>query len=584
MGGVYDQWGIADGYHDVSGVWHETSPETREALREAIGEPEAGLPLWFVDEGSSHGLLSPCRIVLGDGTDRGEHASLPADLPLGYHRLEPLDGGPATTLVVAPLRCPTPRRGWGVAAQVYSLWRRNGWGIGDLRDVELLGQQIAAMGGTALLLSPFHAPAPTVPQESSPYYPSSRRWLNPLLVPIDGLAPPHVPDQPGGMVDRDQVWIAKRQALAARFAAEGGDPGWRQWARAQGPELWRFATWNALAERHGASWRQWPDGLRHPDSPEVLDLPLRDHGFFTSCELHAWIQWAAHAALARTTAVAGVGLIADLAVGASPDGADAWLHQDILARGVKLGAPPDPLATEGQDWGIEPFVPWRLRAVRYAPFVAMVRAACRGMGGVRIDHILGMFRQFWIPPGGDATHGAYVRMPAEELMAVIRLEAALAGCFVIGEDLGTVLPETIHEMQRSGMLGTKVWWFDIDTAAWPEASLATVTTHDLPTVAGVAAGGDGDDGMKAELAAACPGSDPANAAVELHRQIASSPAALCLATLEDLAGLTTRPNRPGTVTRENWSHRLPADTETILGSEPGRSIVAAMRAARPQAS
>ncbi len=172
-------------------------------------------------------------------------------------------------------------------------------------------------------------------------------------------------------------------------------------------------------------------------------------------------------------------------------------------------------------------------------------------------------------------------MPADELMAIIRLEATLAGCFVIGEDLGTVQPEAREAMSCGGLLGTKVWWFDQAIEGWPEASLATITTHDLPTVAGVVGGTDGDDAMREAVLANCPGLDKADVAIELHRRIASSPAALCLATLEDLAGLDVRPNYPGTVTPRNWSHRMPAASETILHDEPAHSIVAAMGAARP---
>lgn len=579
-GGVYDELGIADGYHDVSGRWHFTPQATRDALTTAMGEVRPGPPLWFVDEGSTAPLTGRCHLGLGDGHDLGAVDALPADLPLGYHRLTPVDGGPETMLVVAPRRCPRAPRGWGVAAQVYSLWRAGGWGIGDLGDVEHLGQEVAALGGAAVLLSPLHAPAPTMPQATSPYYPSSRLWLDPSLIPVQGEAPAGLPNEPGGLIDRDRVWGAKRQALATLFAAEGNEPEWRAWARAQGPALWQFATWNALADRFGPAWRLWPDEFRHPDSPAVLDLPLTDHQFASSCEFHAWVQWIADRALRRASAAAGVELIGDLAVGCSPDGADAWRFQDMMALDVQIGAPPDPFAAAGQAWGLPPFVPWRLSAARYGPFIEMVRATCRGMGGVRIDHVMGMFRQFWIPAGGSPAEGAYVRMPADELMAIIRLEATVAGCFVVGEDLGTVEPEVHEAMSRGGLLGTKVWWFDQAIERWPEDCLATVTTHDLPTVAGVVGGTDGDDAMREAVHATCPGLDIVEVAIELHRRIASSPAALCLATLEDLAGLDERPNYPGTVTPRNWSHRMPAACETILNDEPAHSVVAAMGEAR----
>lgn len=579
MGSVYDEWGIAHGYHDVNGEWHDTPPATRDALRALLADTPAADPLWFVAEGSEHGLQSRCRLTLEDGSDRGDVDRVGPDLPCGYHHLAPLDRGPVTKLVVAPQRCPSPPRGWGVAAQVYSLWRRDGWGIGDLRDVEELGQRVAALGGVAMLLSPLHAPAPTMPQEPSPYYPSSRRWLNPLLIPMTGETPGGLANDAGALIDRDRVWAVKRQTLSMRFDRESRDTAWRSWARAEGPELWRFATWCALADRHGANWQEWPAQLRHPSAEAVADLPLHDHDFAHACEFHAWLQYLAHSELRRTAAGAGVALISDLAVGSSPDGADAWLHQDLMAIGARIGAPPDPFNADGQDWGLPPFIPSRLRAAHYAPFIAMVRAACAGMGGLRIDHVMGMFRQYWIPSGGSPADGAYVQMPADELLAIIRLEAARAGAFVVGEDLGTVQMGVRETMAEGNMLGTKVWWFDPQPAQWPSNNLATVTTHDLPTLAGVWAGTDGSTEMQDGLRAAAPHAASAHdAAAALHAQVAAGGCALTLASVDDLAGCVERPNLPGTIGGANWRRRMPASSEAILGDEPGRSIIDALRA------
>lgn len=574
--------GIADGYHDVNGQWHSTPDEVRRHFTELMGTPQTHDPIWFVDEGDRPALQSRCLLTLEDGSDGGEVDQLPGHLPIGYHTLQPLDGGPATRLVVAPRSCPPAPHGWGVAAQVYSLWRPDSWGIGDLRDVAELGQAVAARGGRALLLSPLHAPAPTRPQESSPYFPSSRRWLNPLHLPIDADRPAELQNEPGGLIDRDAVWGAKRQALAQRFQQEAANPEWRGWARAQGAELWRFCTWSALADRHGPSWRQWPEELRHPDSPAVQDLPVHDHEFAASAEFFAWLQWLVDLELGRAAAAAGVALIGDLAVGCGSDGADAWLHQDVMALGVGIGAPPDPFNEAGQDWGLPPFVPWKLRAAHYAPFVSLVRAACRHMGGLRIDHVMGLFRQYWVPHGGTPRDGAYVHLPAHELLAILRLEATRAGTFVVGEDLGTVEPHVRDALRTSGILGTKVWWFDTNTEGWAEPNLATVSTHDLPTVAGVWYGADGS----AEMYQAVHGvgaTDAVGAAVELHRRVAASPSQLVLATTDDLAGMVERPNHPGTTSAEqpNWCRRLPVPVARLLGDEPGASIVAALGDPRP---
>lgn len=569
--------GIADGYHDVNGQWHDTPAATRDLLRSLMGEPQSAGPMWFVDEGDTSPLQGPCRLLLDDGTDRGEIHALPADMPIGYHSLEPLDGGPTTWLVVAPRTCPPAPHGWGAAAQVYSLWRRDAWGIGDLADVEYLGQRIAAAGGVALLLSPLHAPAPTLPQEPSPYYPSSRRWLNPLHLPMHADRPAELANEPGGMIDRDRVWAAKRQALSQRFQTEAAAADWRGWARAQGQDLWRFCTFAGLADRHGPAWRQWPEELRHPDSPAVADLAITDHQFAAACEFHAWLQFLMQQELGRTAAGAGVALIGDLAVGCSSDGADAWLHQDLMALGVSIGAPPDPFNAAGQDWGLPPFIPWRLRAARYAPFIELVRAACRHMGGLRIDHVMGLFRQYWVPAGGSSADGAYVHLPAHELLAIIRIEATRAGTFVIGEDLGTVEPGVREALRDSGILGTKVWWFDQACGEWPDANLATVTTHDLPTTAGVWFGVDGSTEMYDALHALVPGTSATDAVVEVHRAVAASPARLVLVTTDDLAGMVERPNHPGTTNDQqpNWCRRLAAGVDRLFDAEPGSAIISA---------
>jgi 4-alpha-glucanotransferase len=213
----------------------------------------------------------------------------------------------------------------------------------------------------------------------------------------------------------------------------------------------------------------------------------------------------------------------------------------------------------------------------------MVRAACTAMAGLRIDHVMGLFRQFWIPADGSPADGTYVQLPAADLLAIIRLEAARAGCYVIGEDLGTVEPQVHEAMHASNIMGTKVWWFDTAPLEWPAHNLATVTTHDLPTVFGVWNHTDGTPEMAAELQQAVPGTTASAATVALHEQVAASPALLCLAALDDLAGCTERPNHPGTLGDEhpNWCRRMALDTETILAETPGREIVAALAAARP---
>ena len=578
---MYDELGVADGYHDVAGSWRATPTATIAHVRRLLSDAPPAGPMWFVGEGQRHDLLGPCRLLLEDGSDLGEVTALDARLPCGYHDLVPVDGGPTTRLVIAPARCPTPERSWGVAAQVYSLWRSPDWGIGDLRDVARLGRCVASRGGRAVLLSPLHAHAPTLPQEPSPYYPSSRRWLDPLLIPLDGVPPSDLAID--ARIDRDRVWTAKRHELAALFDQQRTDGAWRAWAHAQGRPLWRFAAWGALAELHGPRWRRWPAELQHPDSPTVADLFHTDERLAREHDFHAWMQWLAARELRTTVDTAGVDLIADLAVGCSPDGADAWIHQDLMTFEASIGAPPDPFNEGGQDWGLPPFVPASLRAARYEPFIDMVRAACAGMGGIRIDHVMGLFRQFWVPAGGAPSDGVYVRMPADELLAIVRLEAARAGTFVVGEDLGTVEPEVHEAMRSGGMLGTKVWWFDPDTANWPSASLATVTTHDLPTLAGVRSGVDGSPEMHDHLQA-LEGHSGLGALAAVHAEIAASPALVTIASLDDIAAATERPNRPGTTDASNWTHRTRIDLDDLFDSPDAGAVVAAFDGARPRRS
>jgi len=577
---VYDRWGIADGYYGIDGRWRYTAIATRDALRAAIGDPVAPPPMMFVAAGTAHALDGRHHLLLEGGADAGEVNSLSPDVPIGYHELQPLDGGHSTALVVAPARCRAPQRGWGVAVQIYSLWRPDAWGIGDLADVRTLAMEIADLGGNSLLLSPAHAPTMTAPHDASPYYPSSRRWLNPMLIPMEGASP--AANVPGALIDRGRVWPAMRRELMERFHRIAADAPWRAWAQEQGDELMSFAIWTALAERLGPRWRQWPEEFRRPGTQTLATLRATDAAFATACDFHCWLQWLARRTLDAVATFSPVSIIADLAVGSSPDGADSWHYQDMIALDVSIGAPPDPFQPDGQVWGLPPFIPSRLRAAKYRPFIDIVRSAMHGVGGLRIDHVMGLFRQFWIPADTKPTDGTYVQMPAEDLLAIVRLEAARADAFVIGEDLGTVEQSVRDSLRASGMLGTRVWWFDHDSKHWPASTLGMVTTHDLPTIAGVWKHSDGQGEFAAKLQLVAPTSSLTATAVALHREIAESDAVLCLATVEDLAGSDERPNYPGTTsaTHPNWCHRQVATTEQILKGDPGSAIVAAMTTAR----
>ncbi len=565
---MIDRWGIADGFHTIDGAWQPTSDETREALRAAMGEPQQGPPLWFVPVGEHPWLLGRCVLVTDDGSSWGEIDRLPPDLPIGYHLLHPSDGGPTTTLVVHPRRCPRPPRAWGIAAQLYSMWSHGSWGIGDLADLADLMRWCAEHGAGAVLSSPLHAPALCAPMETSPYYPSTRRFLNPLHIAIGRLPNPALAVRPGKLIDREAVWAAKREALLARRASESDGESFGAWRAGQPGALARYGQWCALAERFGPDWMAWPAELRRP-GPTIDTLVASDDQLRDAAAFHEWTQWVAAAQL-RAAAHPDVALIGDLAVGFDPHGFDAWDMQDLLADDALLGAPPDDFNADGQQWNIPPFVPWRLRNAAYQPFAETVRAALTGMQGLRVDHVMGMFRQFWIPPGGGPADGGYVHFPAEEILAVLALEAERAGAFVVGEDLGVVEPRVRAAMEDHDIAGTRVFWFAEEPApAWDELALATVTTHDLPTIVGVHSGRDGTPEMRARLHdVARPDASPAEAVVAVHAHIAQAPSLLRLAALDDLALSPDRPNAPGTTReqRPNWCIPLAAPLRDILGS------------------
>ncbi len=546
-----DEYGVTDGFHDNDGRWHPTSDVARAALHAAIGRPEGGPPLWFVPVGATPDLMSPCHLTLDDGRDFGVVGRLPGDTPIGYHDLRPLDGGPTTRLIVHPERCPDPPTGWGVAMQLYAAMSNASQGIGDLADLVRLAGWVERQGGRVVLLSPLHAPAPGRVQQDSPYYPATRRWLNPLHLRVPG-----VPAQRVGLVDRDQVWAEKRAALWELFEQQDADQEaeWRRWTEAQGESLAQWATWCAHAEGT-------------PTEPV--------HDF------HAWLQWCMVRQLAAVhTAAPGVAIIGDLAIGFDPSGADAADFAAVLATGCRIGAPPDGFNPAGQDWGLPPFSPWRLRAACYEPFIQTVRGAIAGLHGLRIDHVMGLFRQYWIPAGLTGQHGAYVRFPSEELLAILAIEATRAGAFVIGEDLGTVEPYVREALQRYNIWGTVVTWFeDRPPAEYPTAALATVTTHDLPTVAGVWRSLDGDDQLRARLTDLVDPETDSIAAVVIgiHEQLARAPSSLKLVTTDDLCLAEQRPNVPGTtIERPNWKLPLPLSLEELERSSVAERIAAAL--------
>lgn len=550
---MQDEWGISDGYFDVAGTWHATPELTRQRLRAAMGAPEQGPAIWFVPTGETHTLWDMCRLVLEDGTDLGDITTLPIDLPIGYHELRPLPVGPTTHLIVHPTSCPAIPSMWGVTAQIYALWSSGSWGIGDLGDLGALARSLMVAGGDAILVSPLHQPAPGLPQQDSPYFPSSRRALNPMLLALGNPPPGELMCSATSLIDRDLVWAAKRRALE-QLCSESANPT---------PLPDSIAIWNALCDELGPDWPTWPVELRRFNVDAIAHRLRENREFAQVAGFHQWCQRLIDEQLAEIE-VSGVALIGDLALGFAPQGADAWQYQQLLALDVRVGAPPDPFNTLGQEWGIPGFVPWRLRKAVYEPFIATLRASLRRMKGLRIDHVMGLFRQYWVPAGMTPADGAYVHFPADELLAIICLEATRAGAFVIGEDLGTVQDGVREALASRNIARTMVLWFEQEPPAnWPVVSLATATTHDLPTIAGVFGSTDGDDVQRERLATVSEGTTVEDVIDETHAALLASPARLRLLALDDICLATDRPNLPGTIGGANWRRRLPLSIESL---------------------
>jgi 4-alpha-glucanotransferase len=592
-----DPWGIDDGYFDVDGTWHPTSADTRAALREAMGaepdgSPPDAPPIWVVRAGAAEPLLGPCELRLEDGGGSLADSALPPDLPIGYHELHPLDGGPMTRLIVTPGRChlPADLRAWLLSVQLPACRSGESWGIGDLADLRAICTWAAGRGAGMVAVSPLHAPLPLDRVEPSPYFPSSRRWSSPLALRIEELPGAagdpaigelaararRLNDRP--LVDRDQTWSLKRRALELLWDRLGGDLRFDRWRAEMGDELETYARFCALAEHHGSGWQDWPAEQSHPSRAGVAAFAA---AHADRVAFWAWAQFLVDEQLRG--AEEPLPLLTDLAVGVDPDGADAWAQQELLALGTRVGAPPDEFNRSGQDWGLPPYVPHALRAAGYAPLACLWRAAMGHGGGLRVDHVMGLFRLFWIPPGGGPADGAYVRYRGDELLAVLAIESVRAGAVVVGEDLGTVEPEVRAALAAAGLLSYRLAWFEGGLPEhYPVQALAAITTHDLPTIAGVWSGDDAADqraaGIEPDEAAlerlrgkliGLTGLGP-DAAVEdvivaAHERLAAAPSALVAATLEDALALRQRPNLPGTTdARPNWSLTLPVPLADVF--------------------
>ncbi len=320
-----------------------------------------------------------------------------------------------------------------------------------------------------MLVNPLSAATPITPQQSSPYYPTSRRFFNPLWLRIewvpgastekisqlDEIARAARDLNSVRLIDRDTIFKLKMRALELLWLRFAGDPSFDAFCLEQGTHLDRFAIFCALAEHHDSGWHLWPAQYRHPGAAAVAQFALENEG---RVRFHKWLQWLLDTQLARCAG--HLALMQDLPIGVDPDGADAWAWQDVFATDVGVGAPPDEFNTQGQNWGLPPFVPHKLRAAGYEPFIQTIRAAFRHGGGLRIDHVMGLFRLFWIPKGMVAAQGAYVRYNCDEMLAIVALESERAQAYVVGEDLGTLEEGVREKLSEHCILSYRLLWFE----------------------------------------------------------------------------------------------------------------------------
>jgi 4-alpha-glucanotransferase len=586
------------------------------------GQASAPEPL-VLRAGDTAAVGAPGVLHLEDGTTRPVSHQLPDDLPLGWHTLEISER--RSTVVVTPPTLPPVPSAWGWMVQLYALRSAGSWGIGDLADLRALVAGSAQRGAGVVLVNPLQAITPVTPLQRSPYSPSSRRFANPIYLRIADTeafrrAAPDVraevaalsPPAGAELIDYDAVWTAKLAALEVLWRRSPQPPP------PDDPDLVDFATFCVLAEQHGADWRKWPAELRHPRGTEV-EAVRRDS---QRIAFHAWLQTLCAEQLAEVRTAAAdmpIGVVHDLPVGVDPAGADAWALQDVLAADVTVGAPPDAFSQQGQDWNLPPWRPDRLAAAGYQPFRDVIRSVLAHADGIRVDHVMGLWRLWWIPPGRPPSEGTYVHYDANALLGVLALEAHRASAIVVGEDLGTVPDEVRTTLRERGVLGSAVLWFQRDEDApgepllsperWPAAAMASISTHDLPTAAGFLRGehvrvraelgllADPDaereraaadrQELLAELAAhgLLPAEgDEADLVVALHRLLATASSTLLLTSPQDALGEPRQPNLPGTVDEyPNWRIPLPVTVDELLEHPVVKRVVETLRVSRPVA-
>jgi 4-alpha-glucanotransferase len=599
--------------------------------------------------------------------------TLPADLELGYYdlTLKVRSGGREesgrTRLIAAPPQAYAPawlaegRRAWGFNLPLYALRSRANWGVGDFADLMEVIRWAGPLGAAFVGVNPLHAAGGRATADPSPYSPTSRIFLNVLYLSLEAAPEMAACRKAQNLVASPEFQAAKASLAAASlvsyrevhrlkrrvlkllyetFCTAHGVPEapplsargqeFARFVAAGGESLARFGQFSALADHfHQGDWRRWPESYQHPESPAVAEF-AREHG--KEVRFYQYGQWLAATQLGQVCQEAQqqglpFTLYEDLALGVSPGGFDTWAHQELFARGPAIGAPPDAFNPQGQNWGLPPLIPERLRASGYQLIIDTLRANLPPGGMLRMDHVMGLFRLLWIPHGVAAARGAYVTYPARELLAILALESVRRRALIIGEDLGTVPPRIRRELGKSGVFSYRVFYFERDgnghflaPEAYPARAMATVTTHDLPTLTGFWQGHDlalkrtlnlypeaslaeadaasreidrrllledmEHRGLLPDSAASKPeAGDPCPRELRqaVLEYLAQSEAALMEVRLEEVFGVADQQNLPGTQTEHpNWRVKLPLTLDQMEESPEPARLAARLNKARSQ--
>jgi 4-alpha-glucanotransferase len=646
MGGL-SSWTIERDYIDAFGHAHAVAPDDLECIMRQLGGSQGedrtakvlvsrqqnGAAPVVMDHVLGRDISSWEVVNLGGGAvPPASHDAQPGafDLPIGSYRLRLRHGGeaPDVPLLVAPGRAYQPefvraqQRRWVWSVQLYAVRSRRNWGIGDFTDLLRLLDFAATTGAGGVGINPLHV---LHAGQSSPYSPSSRRFLSPLYIDLDavpefgGAAASGFTDEIShlrtlDMVDYAGVEAVKRAALRQchqtfrQQAQPARREAFERFRLERGDALAGFAAFELLKQRHTGPWWEWPAPLQKPSAALLSELRQAAH---EELEFHEYVQWVADDQLraCRDRAQAlrlPIGLYLDLAVGVDPNGADVWGSSSDFSQGLSVGAPPDAWNPAGQSWGIASFHPQSLIETDFAVLRQTLRSVMRYAGAIRIDHALGLNRMFLIPEGRDATHGAYVRFPFEAMLAVVAQESVAHRCLVIGEDLGTV-PEGVSEALRDwGVWSYRVALFERhwdgrfrDPGEYPADAIVTFSTHDLPTFTGWMTAhdlklkaelrmnsGEGGhdrgrarDSLREAFARNGIGSDSQATLADLTRFLARTPSRLLAVAIDDALAIADQTNIPGTVAEHpNWMRRLPVDLEELAAHENVKAVASALEA------